>query len=381
MNTNKVSMTTVKIRDLIQFAEDIAQKSDNELVPIIRSRAKSLAHNPLASPDDIALVLKYHGDRLIGYLGMMAILFYHSNFKRKVFWGCTGAFAKDFWGTNASDKVLNFAKKAVGAFCAGGASPNAQGVYLRNDFLEVKVHPAVKIHINTSRIPFKRIMPRILNFLLKSLLLGKSFEWKEPGYNKRGKKISERIGQSLANHARVHELDAGLSPYIEKKLNEKKKNTFYRSVEVVRWMLETPWWPGEPAANEIEKDYYFYDANKKITFKVFELLNGENQAFGFAIFSIISTRSTSLKLLDHGYENVNALNSIIQLGFRYAAKVNANEIIFPLNSFKQSTIRYFVPFIRTDIRDNYYFWSKEPALKNAMAEVNANVTDGDMPFW
>ena len=75
MPEREIFIEHVRLKDLYAFAMKIIDRAKpGEFVPISQQRAFSMTKNPYAEPEDVALLVAYQGDELIGYFGIMAVM-------------------------------------------------------------------------------------------------------------------------------------------------------------------------------------------------------------------------------------------------------------------------------------------------------------------
>lgn len=82
----KVRIDKVRTDDLLEYARRFSAPDYRGLCPVTPQRALAHAHNPLADPGDIALLVAYRGDEVIGYLGIVPGAWAGDGEAGKVYW-------------------------------------------------------------------------------------------------------------------------------------------------------------------------------------------------------------------------------------------------------------------------------------------------------
>ncbi len=303
VNCKEITIKTVKLRDLQEFAGRLANNSPaGPLIPISQARVRSQIHNPCGDGDDVALVTAFCGCRCVGYLGLLPGVGIVDGRVFKVFWGTTFLVSPEMRGRGVG-KLLVAAMQTLGVdFIGTRMTESAERLYRR---MEMK--------------PLGTLSYRQLRAdKLKRLFSG-------GGEIRRGKKehgpttIVEVVSLSLYRQlkkifyssllrsfrhedvfaVREVELIAELSGHAYTGTNGP---SFYRSVEVINWMLTYPWVVSRDKTIE-KSDYYFSTRRDLFTYKAFHIESKKDGSLlGFVVVSIITHKGrTVVKVLDHAF--------------------------------------------------------------------------------
>ncbi|MCH7480845.1 MAG: GNAT family N-acetyltransferase [Chloroflexi bacterium] len=271
MPDEDIHIERVTVKDVRAFAAGIIEAAQpGEFIPITMQRSLAMANNPYSDPDDAALLVAYHGEVLIGYFGMMAVMLQQGGQRHKAQWFTTWMVARNYLGRGVGSMLMQAALDLKQDYLIVGSKP-ARGVCDKFGFkrlppyeftvidfrMAARFNPitlflrglrkgvhliGLKIDIdNVNRIaalPFERLLGAIVRPFLYALAITRVRRGL-PDYR------FEEVGEV---HAPVRDEAAGTSA-----------TRLYRGDEVVNWMLAYPWvsLPGQSQSEGL--DFNFSD--------------------------------------------------------------------------------------------------------------------------
>ena len=110
MPEEDIRIEVIKAKDLHAFASAIIKKANaGQFIPITLHRALAMSKNPFAAPDDVSLLVAYHGEELIGNFGIMAVRLQHGGDFHKSQWFSTWMVSPKFLGRGVGSKLMQAA--------------------------------------------------------------------------------------------------------------------------------------------------------------------------------------------------------------------------------------------------------------------------------
>jgi GNAT superfamily N-acetyltransferase len=328
-NSEEITIRTVRLKELQDFASRFADDSTgSQLIPISQARVRSQIRNPCGDGDDVALLTAFLGSLCIGYLGLLPGFCTVNGRVFKVFWGTTLLVLPEMRGRGVG-KLLVAAMQGLGVdFIGTSMTESAERLYrrmgmeplgtlsyreLRADKLKRLLggggdtRKGKKDHGPTTIIE-KVSLPlyRLLKKMLYSSLL-RSFRHEARSFVVREvKRIAELPGHTQTGVA---------------------EPSFYRSVEVINWMLSYPWVVSRDEDTK-KSDYYFSTSRDVFTYKAFQIENVKDRSIeGFVVVSILTHKGrTVVKVLDHAFRNPDARHMAVVVALRCAGRFLADRI-------------------------------------------------------
>jgi len=391
MADERIRIERIRVKDLPDFAaRQIEGAPPKTFIPITMQRAEAQAKNPLAEPDSVGLLVAYLGDEVVGYFGTLAVMLKHGTQLSRVWY---------FTGWNVSTKVRG---QGIGRLLM------QEAISLDRDYIlaaskfgrkasEVSGLIALptwkSVRVNFNRIwqfnPFTltlRAFRKVAHFLGRKLEIERSSNAFNSFFSglcgwlgkpllyrfllSRYKNILRQI--TITRVERVRETEP-LNQDIDRSVR------FYRSPEVVNWMLSMPWVlpPGQSLSEDME--YYFADVRPGFEFLPFEVFSqGEYQ--GYIVFQYSdSGREVRVKVLD---VDLPDLGWIFPLALKVARERKADvvEMNYEYSSGFHAGIfgRLLIEFRRRTYQ--YYASTEDSPLAKYGQEIRFDLTDGDFSF-
>jgi hypothetical protein len=159
---------------------------------------------------------------------------------------------------------------------------------------------------------------------------------------------------------------------------------FYRSVQIINWMMNDKWIPTSKKRDAKDSRYYFSEIRnifKYIAIKVYSKANMDYKGFVVFSFSVFKLNYI-MKILDYHFIEPKDCKYIIPLAFKYASHLRANFIEFPESIKTYLNTRMIIQFLLKKRKRTYLYYSKSKnsLLKKHSHEIEFNYCDGDTPF-
>ena len=364
----------VLIRELLQASP--------RLIP--PSIAVALTKNPCAHCDDVALLVAYHDEQPVGFLGLVPGEFRHAGMVSRVHWLSSWYVATDQRHTGGAGSMLMMAAMRAGYDLVASApemAENARAVYRALGFAEVGPIDYVKIDFDRLD-PTWAVWRRFQRLVAKR---GKELRgW--AGISRRLLRPVRRLFfetlsfPALPPAADVHYvevlqvtpelIDQRVLPHVG----------FSRSAEVLNWMVRYPW-PRTRSADARTNEAYadgFGAPVDSFRFVTVRLEGRDDRQVGFAIMSLLVDRSKRVvKLVEYAEP---ALTEAVGVVFAYAKAIGATQILLPGEA---RTVLPSNRVMRTVFCPGRIFCFVRPRSKQSpLASENLEVrfSDGDVAF-
>jgi hypothetical protein len=82
----RIRIEKVTVKELAGYASRFFAPDYHGPCPITPKRAAAHAANPAAAPDDVALLVAYSGEQVVGYMGILPGWWRNGGERRKVYW-------------------------------------------------------------------------------------------------------------------------------------------------------------------------------------------------------------------------------------------------------------------------------------------------------
>ncbi|MEQ9407216.1 MAG: hypothetical protein RIK87_05795 [Fuerstiella sp.] len=382
MTDEKIHVELVRTGELRDFVNrpDVMQGS---VVPISRLRAAAHAANPVADPDDPALMLAMRDGKCLAYLGFMPGLLRIDGQLQKIFWYTTWYAAKDPRDA-AAGGVLLLASLRVGVDIATtGLDPKTFEYYRRLRFKAIG--PLPYFELNFDRFDPLGFPARVLQVLLRrkgrrSAAVDAIFRAGR-GFTKTA---AYGLARNVLRHANQQYDFAELSelPADAWSDEEAAPVEFYRDTEFVRWSLQYPWITDQKDLSTPR--YEFSDFRELVRFVVLEARRrNSNEHLGHVVLSVCRDQGiTTIKILHHFLHCSDRYQVLLAAALVYSGKFRADRIHVPAGCEDSigSSVLLRTAFRR---RNREYFCfprRRESVLGPALDRLELNYCDGDTPF-
>jgi GNAT superfamily N-acetyltransferase len=347
---NHVKIKQIKLKELERWASGIADDpAYQQVVPISLTRAVSQSKNPYARPDDAVLFVAFHGDRCIGYHGLLPAVFRHGHDFARVHWATTFFVAPDFRGQGIGKLLLNAILNSRIDFAVCQITESARRAYrstgfkhlgqlnyfqLRVDRLDFisRLFDAAAGRLHANSLPPRSGPPDFIRRVQRPVyrLTKELFYRRVAGRSKRRHprkftwKMVARIDSRLCDAS--HRQPAGAS--------------FFRGSEAVNWMLRYPWVVSANGRKAGLTRYYFSDVRDLFRYVAIEVESAEKAGpQGFLVLSIShKKKKTRVKILDFYFNNPADREIAVYLALKQAGIYLADRIEYPC-----SLANYFSP--------------------------------------
>lgn len=382
MTESKIQIEQVKVKELLDFANRPGVLQ-GKTVPISRLRAAAHAANPLADPDDPALLIAMRDNACVGYIGFMPGQLCVDGQMHKIFWYSTWYAPEDSEGLAAGGVLLHASVRLHLDLAATGLDPKTFEYYRRLRFKPVGP-------LSFYELDFDRLDPlgfpwRVAQVLLRrrgrrSALLDAIFRFKRrlikrAAYGIGGKAVNQVTGEY--NFTEVSELPADARSDEVPKAVE-----FVRNVEVVRWSLKYPWITDR--VDFSTPRYQFSDLREFVRFVVLEVrMSGTTKLLGQIVLSISRDKGiTTVKVLDHFLHDCDRYRALLAAGLKYAQSFLADRLHVP-GGCRDNVAECGLLRRIFRLRQREYFClprRRDSVLEPVLDRISVQYCDGDTPF-
>lgn len=382
----KIRVERIPVGKLFEFAQNAEKNQERYVIlPIPALRALAQSKNPVASTDDIGLLVAYSGDNCIGYLGILPSLFCHKGKLSKVYALSTFFVDEAYRGLSVAPMIMANAIALEKDLLLAGLTPAAEKFYLKNPQWFKPAGSLPYLHINllpwSSLLWWLKNRLKAMRGLFNSLFVANrriadAGSWRffyhflrPPACNRCG-----GVGARLVSEVLAPEKKTGC------KLAE-GQYYFYRDVDTVNWMIRYPWITENTTATF---NYFFSYQRELFRFLPFELYSKQSgERLGYVVFSITKKKGlTLLKILDHALAEEVHILCILDLALREASRWRAELIVGPYKLWPY--IKTYPPLrLLTQRYQRGYFIHSSPKktiFPEDASELCLDYCDGDLPY-
>ncbi|MDO8834176.1 MAG: GNAT family N-acetyltransferase [Vicinamibacterales bacterium] len=312
----------IPVKDLYDFACRASNDPDRfHVVPISLNRARAQSRNPVAAPDDLALVVAYVDDKCVGYLGNLPCLLRRDGVDH-VFNDLTTIFVDStLRGSGAAKTLMQFLIDEKRDFYITGYNSQAEAFFRQRRewffFAGPLVH--LRVHLNPLSSAAWYLRRRFSKGPLKhaaSII----FKWSRGCRSAMNGEMRYRLLRPKLTGAlrnvdaqlveQVRPLGATLVPQ-----SNAPRISFPRSEAVVNWMIRNPW-----VSEDMSRacNYAFSYRRELFKYRAFELTDRTSGEYlGYTVFSVMDKDGLKiLKVLD----TCLVSNALIDVVFDLAMK-------------------------------------------------------------
>jgi GNAT superfamily N-acetyltransferase len=393
MKQDEIRIEKIKIKELIPFASHCLDRANKDtMISISMQRAAAHSHNPYADGDDIALLVAYNGDELVGYFSIMPVMLKDGDALHKTYWLSTWLVSPKLRGKSVGSLLMNAALSLNQDYLAAGNS-TARHVIRKFDFLEREPLEYYEIDLTGT----KRLNPIVALLRLFRKLLH-PFEVEVEITNSLTRGFDHIVGSLtkrvfirlllLKYKTLLHEISYKEVAEVRDETEEQWRNlpevTMYRGAKVVNWMLKYPWQvtPGRSRTEHL--DYYFSDVRKIFRQIALEITSPDGKEYkGYIVFSVSTIRSEIvLKLMDISLTSRNDERFVLPLVLKFGQMFLADRIELPKEQAEMLTdgnLKRVLLHRKFRITQCHPKDDQSPLAK-AWPEMQLNYYDGDMAF-
>lgn len=393
MPEKNIRIERVRVRNLYRFASGIIDKAKpGQFIPITLHRALAMSKNPVASPDDVSLLVAYHGKELIGYFGIMAVMMQHGGARHKAQWFSTWMVSPKFLGRGVGSKLMQSALNLKQDYFIVGSKPARRvcekfgferltpyGISVIDFQLAARFNPItlilrgarklmglfrVTLDIRKADQFGATLFDSIFGSSLRSIFIGLTLRRARRGLPAfQSKQVNE-----------VHSPDG-------ERLSDKNYASLVRGDEVVNWMLAYPWVvpPGQSVSEEL--DFYFSDTRQDFEIFAHEVFSKDYRGYVAFQYSVISGKRV-LKVLDVEMKTEQDNDFVMPLSLEIAKMKKADQIELSSEYVNTSEEHFLGKLILSKKQRIYQVHpkSEDSPLGRAWRDLQLNYVDGDMPF-
>jgi GNAT superfamily N-acetyltransferase len=388
MNSEKIDIKLVLLKDLYQFANGFTDSRDvDQIASITSSRARAQAKNPYSQPDDVVLFVAYQNNQVVGYLGQLPGILAFKKKHYRVFWGSTFYLMDKYRGKGIGEQLLNKMISLNQDFVVTRITSQADKVLKR-----CGMKPLGSLNYFQLRVERVHYFDKLFTAFKKpsgskkrtSRNLIKKFEESIYKLEKRLfyagtvgliNKMSDHYKYMITN--KLKESDFFLEQHVHQPF-------FYRGPELINWMLQEKWVLTQGDNPQEVSGYHFSGIRKFFKYIVLKLYYKNQQNYnGFIILCISSYKGkTILRVLDHLFKTSEVISGACAAVLKYAKKYQADRIEFSdkMGDYLNDQI-YFKRFLKKQIREYRYFPAHENSpLERAKKMIQLDYCDGDTAF-
>jgi len=267
---------------LAEYIESAAFRSQPE-IPISYHRALSHIANPLASEEDVLLLIAAHENKMLGYLGIIADRFQYPDGREEeigvmsCLWVDSQARGQGIAGKLVVKAVELYDRKLVGTDYV----PGIKKIYDRSGgfYEDPYILPGLRLYVQAN---LTRILPpkKPLFVTLKPAL-----KWIDQFINLISSfHIYRRNKFSIPQNIRIEIPDEISEADFEFIKTQQQGEVFARDLKTFNWILRYPWILESPVVDALHQKYYFSSFEKKCQHRVLRLMNKDKERIAILIF-------------------------------------------------------------------------------------------------
>ena len=380
MKKEQIKIEKIRLKNIDHFAHQaLNQPSYPSGVPISLRRALSQLNNPYGRPDDVALLVALHGDRCVGYQGVLPGLFYHHNELKRIHWSTAFFVSPDYRGTGVAGRLLEEIKRLDIDFPVTRMTQGAQQAYLKAGFKNLG-------HLTYYQLRMEKVrkLDTVRQEAQASLDAGRNGNML---YQRSKDIFYQRLLSDLeAKHrAFEHETVAQIDPKAQQMINRQLNGPrFFRGIEAINWMLKYRWLISAAHEKAEAEPYYFSLVCELFDYVALEIYSADKQEFkGFLILSILVKKGRIwVKILDYAFNDPSGCDLAAYHALIAAQRFSADRLEFPadlLNYFEQNPL--LQPLIKKQQR-RYLFYPKRQGrvLEDCVGNIKFDYCDADTTF-
>ncbi|MEE4239848.1 MAG: GNAT family N-acetyltransferase [Desulfopila sp.] len=373
-----IEIKTVSVKELQKFYENcLTSPANGQVIPISSARVRAQLSNPCANDDDIVLVTAFSGSRCVGYHGLLPGIFLCNGRSVKVYWGSTIFVAPDLRGRGIGKLLIMTISGLNVDFVASRMNEKAENTYhsIGLDTLGYLRYRQLRV----DKLAKTQSQRDVSSAAEGDSILNSSL------YTVRKKALYSSLLLSPALQAQqlVAKEVARINDWPGRKAGFSEFPRFYRSVEVINWMLEYPWLTSEYGA-ESKEGYYFSTTRKLFTYRAFQIYGKRSgMILGFVVVSILSHKKRKVvKLLDYDFKSSENVVFAVVVALRCAEMYLADRV-----EYGEELSRYLDPeIVPTHLikeQERLYLFhagNQDSALLQNKEKIILNYCDGDAAF-
>jgi len=393
MAENNIRIEKIKTKDLNAYAAATIDKAQvGQFIPITKHRALAMSKNPNAAPDDVALLLAYQGEEMVGYFGIMPVKLHTKGRSHKAHWFSTWSVSSSFLGRGVGSKLMKAALDLKQDYFIVGSKP-ARRVSDKFGFQKLAPYEFTVIDFRLAARfnPISLLMRgarKLFNFVGLSLDIRKVDSFAARFFEKL---LGSSIRKLLINLS-AKKAAKGLPPFQSERVDQvrtvnkmessnQEKTFLWRGDEVVNWMLAYPWVLPTGQSESEAYEYNFSDVRPEFELAAHEIHSDGYRGYAIFQFSVIGERRV-LKVLDVELLAEQDKDFVLPLALQLAIHKNADSIELSSDYVKSLKAGMLANLILTKKQRIYQVHpkSQDSPLGKAWPDLHLNYVDGDTPF-
>ena len=323
---NNLRFERIPVKELYEFACTACDDPERfPVVPITQERARAQSTNPVAAPNDLALVVAYLDDKCVGYLGNLPCILRRDGVDH-VFNDLTTIFIdRSLRGSGAATKLMQRLVDEKRDFFITGYNATAEAFFRQRKewffFAGPLVH--VRIHLNPlssatwylrhrfSKGPLRRLAALAFEAsrLFRTVVNGHlRYRLLRPAVDRKHANVEARSVEE------VHPIGATAAPG-----SNDSRISFPRNEDVVNWMIQNPW-----VSEDMSRacNYAFSYRRRLFKYRAFELFDRTTEEYlGYTVFSVTEKQGLrALKVLDTRLVSEDLMTVVFDLAMKECAR-------------------------------------------------------------
>ncbi len=339
--------------------------------PISKHRAQSHVLNPRADKEDVALIVAYQNNMMVGYIGALPDYLMIPNNQTKIAWLSCWWVAPNMRKTGLGKQLLDaiiaaYEKRVI----LTEFTDAAERVYSQHIDLE-RLRPLRGYKYYFKSIAHKKVAKGgLLRHVGKPLLkIADAFVnliWA----NRTGLKPFEKLQTRMVELDNVNDLDEFFQPFMQ-------RNIFKRKVNSLNWIKNNPWVLNEPFDIAQKRKYFFTSSAKKFFCRHYVLYDKDQNV---ETYCMIVFNEGKLKV-PYLFAKGGTIGEIADFLWHLAAKEKAEELTFYhkfLGDYLQN-IKY-PAFAKKETNRQFYAGNFISWYFNDESDITIADGDGDCAF-
>lgn len=292
-----LTVRAVRVGELEAFTADFfRQPVEGSTAPITPERARSLARNPHALAEDLAMVLALEGARCVGFQQVFPGALRLADGIARVFWFCGGFVVPEMRNRGVFARLVQAIQQERCDLVSTAYSEGVARTLKRLGFREAGPVPHAVVHLRKAHLGRRTRISALARF-------GDLRAWSA---RRVARLVASRITTPLEVRAveRVTDLPGG------SRLGNDGIPRFDRDAAVVNWMLSHPWVRDD--APPVSPTFYFGDRREVFRYERIELIAPGGRVRGFGVASYQKTSDGARwTMLDHQLDSPELLPNLL----------------------------------------------------------------------
>ena len=334
-----ITTSIIRINQLIEFS---SKKTIDNKFCIPKEKAISIVNNPCSEDEDIAMVIAWHKENCIGYLGILPNHIKKEKKHEKIYWMSSFYIASKYQGKGVGTQLINELKKSnVDIY----SSHKLTGAYIKAKFSSI------------GNIKYKVINFKSLKSVFR-IFLSNDFVTKIIKSNLQ--KISRQNNQF--EFTSISQFGPDYIPFI-------KETSFLNSLEHYNWILKFPW----VFSKDLVKESSYVFSYRRDFFKHFAFeIRDDEKLIGGILFYISDNNNQKYMQISSVLGDVNLFE--IQLFIlKKAIEFNVDKIVCESHLFKKKFL------LNTNYENRYYVGFSNKHMNTA--NLDLTLMDGDRQLY